>query len=124
MDLGTFSVSLPVKDLEVSRDFYQKLGFTVIGGAMEHNYLIMRNGTTTIGLFQGMFNKVMLTFNPGWDADCNTLPAFTDVRALEKAIKAAGIQPETEVNKDSATGPGFVTLVDPDGHPILIDQHV
>lgn len=122
MNLGTFSVSLAVKDLAASRAFYQKLGFEIIAGN-EKNYLILRNGDATIGLFQGMFEKNILTFNPGWDASCKPLPAFTDVRELQRTLRASGIEPATPV-ADGTTGPGSFVVVDPDGNPILLDQHV
>jgi catechol 2,3-dioxygenase-like lactoylglutathione lyase family enzyme len=122
MDLGAFSVSLAVKDLAASRAFYVKLGFEpVLGDGTK--WLILRSGTTTIGLFEGMFEKNLMTFNPGWDAVCNPLAEFTDVRALQKRVRAAGIEPATPV-AESGTGPGSFVVVDPDGNPILFDQHV
>ena len=123
MELGTFSISLNVKDLEVSKSFYEKLGFKVFGGDMAQNWLIMKNGDHTIGLFQGMFEKNIMTFNPGWDKNGNTLDAFTDVRNLQREIKARGIKIEPEVD-ESTTGPASFIVIDPDGNPILIDQHV
>lgn len=123
MKLGAFSVSLSVKDLAASRAFYEKLGFRAVGGDPTQNWLILRNDTTTIGLFQGMFEKNMLTFNPGWDAACNTLPDFTDVRELQRRIKASGITPVSQAD-ESTTGPASLVVVDPDGNPILLDQHV
>lgn len=123
MKLGAFSVSLSVKDLAASRAFYEKLGFRAVGGEPTQNWLILRNDTTTIGLFQGMFDKNMLTFNPGWDATCNTLPDFTDVRELQRRIKAGGITPVSQAD-ESTTGPASLVVVDPDGNPILLDQHV
>jgi len=123
MELGAFSVSLTVKDLEVSKSFYEKLGFKVFGGDMTQNWLIMKNGDHTIGLFQGMFPKNIMTFNPGWDKDCNTLDAFTDVRDLQKEIKTQGIKIDPEAD-ESTTGPASFIVVDPDGNPIMIDQHV
>ncbi len=120
-DLGTFSVSLTVKDLQASIAFYEKLGFARYAGDGER-MLIMRNGDATIGLFQGMFERNMLTFNPGWDAACNTLPAFTDVREILKRVKAAGLEP-VEAHTPGDKGPGSFIVVDPDGNPILIDQH-
>ena len=123
MKLGAFSVSLSVKDLAASRAFYEKLGFRAIGGDPTQNWLILRNDTTTIGLFQGMFEKNMLTFNPGWDAACNTLPDFTDVRELQRRIKASGITPVSQAD-ESTTGPASLVVVDPDGNPVLLDQHV
>jgi catechol 2,3-dioxygenase-like lactoylglutathione lyase family enzyme len=124
MKLGAFSVSLAVKDLAVSRAFYEKLGFEAIGGNPDHRYLILRNGNATIGLFQGMFERNILTFNPGWDADCNTLSEFTDVRELQARVKAEGLEPTTPIEADSTSGPASFVLVDPDGNPVLIDQHV
>jgi catechol 2,3-dioxygenase-like lactoylglutathione lyase family enzyme len=122
-DLGAFSISLAVKDLTASRDFYRKLGFEPVGGKLEQKWLILRNGITTIGLFQGMFERNMLTFNPGWDAVCAPLDQFTDVRALQKRLEAAGVTLATRA-EDGATGPGSFVVVDPDGNPILVDQHV
>ena len=121
--LGNFSVSLTVKDIAASRAFYEKLGFKVCGGDASQHWLILQNGTTTIGLFQGMFERNLLTFNPGWDGDCNRLPQFTDVRELQRQLRAAGIQPVTAVD-EASTGPGSFMVVDPDGNPILFDQHV
>ncbi|HMQ74120.1 MAG TPA: VOC family protein [Rubrivivax sp.] len=123
MDLGAFSVSLAVRDIAASRAFYEKLGFSVFGGDQSQRWLIMRNGTTLIGLFQGMFEKNTLTFNPGWDAECNKLPEFTDVRELQRRLKAQGIVPATPAD-ESGSGPAHFTVVDPDGNPILFDQHV
>jgi lactoylglutathione lyase len=123
MTLGNFSVSLAVKDLEASRAFYQKLGFEVFAGDQTQNWLILQNGSTTIGLFQGMFERNLLTFNPGWDNACNTLAQFTDVRELQQRLKAAGIEPVTTVD-ESTKGPGSFMVIDPDGNPILVDQHV
>ena len=123
MELGVFSVSLAVKDLEVSKLFYEKLGFHVFGGDAAQNWLIMRNGDHTIGLFQGMFEKNILTFNPGWDKDCNKLDSFTDVRDLQHELKAKGLKFESEAD-ESTTGPASFIVIDPDGNPILIDQHV
>jgi catechol 2,3-dioxygenase-like lactoylglutathione lyase family enzyme len=122
MSLGNFSVSLAVKDLATSRAFYQKLGFEVRGGN-GRNFAILQNGTTTLGLFQGAFERNILTFNPGWDAACNKLPDFTDVRELQRRIRAAGIEPVTAAD-ESTTGPASFVLVDPDGNQILVDQHV
>ena len=123
MKLGTFSLSLAVKDIAASRAFYEKLGFAVVGGAQEQNWLILRSGDTTLGLFQGMFDKNCLTFNPGWNAQGETLERFDDVRAIQQHLKAQGVPLIEEVEADSA-GPAHLTLVDPDGNPILIDQHV
>ena len=121
ISFGAFSVSLAVKDLARSRAFYQQLGFEpVMGDGIK--WQILRSGTTTIGLFEGMFEKNLMTFNPGWDALCNTLPEFVDVRDLQKRVRAAGIEPTTPV--ESEAGPGSFMLEDPDGNPILVDQHV
>lgn len=123
MKLGAFSVSLNVKDIEVSKKFYLNLGFKVIGGSMEQNYLIMKNQNAVIGLFQGMFDKNILTFNPGWDANEETVKDFDDIRKIQKELKANGITLEKEVNEDT-TGPANFILTDPDGNFILIDQHI
>jgi catechol 2,3-dioxygenase-like lactoylglutathione lyase family enzyme len=124
MELGNFSVSLAVKDIKASRLFYEKLGFTVFTGDESRNWLIMKNGEHAIvGLFQGMFDKNILTFNPGWDSNGQALPAFTDVRELQRQFKSQGLQLQTEVDENT-TGPASFIVVDPDGNPILIDQHV
>lgn len=123
MELGAFSVSLAVKDLEASKSFYEKLGFTVFGGEASQNWLIMKNGEHAIGLFQGMFEKNILTFNPGWNSDAKKLDSFTDVRDIQKELLAKGLKLETKVKEDS-TGPGSLVLIDPDGNQILVDQHV
>lgn len=123
MELGAFSISLAVKDIHASKAFYEKLGFEQAGGNLEYNYLIMRNGSTNIGLFQGMFEHNILTFNPGWDAFCNELDNFADVRKVQAALKAAGIVLSTEAEPDSQ-GAASISLVDPDGNSILVDQHV
>ncbi len=123
MDLGAFSVSLAVKDLDASRSFYENLGFEVAGGDASQNWLILRNGNHVIGLFQGMFEKNILTFNPGWDQHCNKLDNFTDVREIQRELRSKGIEPQTEAD-DSTTGPGSLVVVDPDGNPVLLDQHV
>jgi len=123
MELGNFSVSLAVKDIEASKVFYQKLGFTVFAGDQSQNWLIMKNGGTAIGLFQGMFDKNILTFNPGWDSNAQPLSTFTDVRELQRQLKAQGVQLTSEAD-ESTTGPASFTAVDPDGNPILVDQHV
>jgi len=123
MTLGAFSISLAVKDLAASKIFYEKLGFHIFGGDATQNWLILKNGDHTIGLFQGMFEKNMLTFNPGWDQDCNTLESFLDVRELQKKFKAEGLTIEGEADERS-TGPAYFMLSDPDGNPILFDQHV
>ncbi|MDE0297952.1 MAG: VOC family protein [Candidatus Poribacteria bacterium] len=123
MILGAFSVSLNVKDIEASKSFYQKLGFQVFGGDLSQNWLIMKNGSCTIGLFEGMFEKNILTFNPGWDENATKLDSFTDVRELQQQIKTKGIKLETEADERTA-GPASFVVVDPDGNPILVDQHV
>lgn len=122
MNLGAFSVSLAVKDLDASRAFYEKLGFRVVGGEAAQHWLVLRNGTTTIGLFQGMFEKNTLTFNPGWDAEAQSTDPFTDVRELQKELRSRGLKFEAEAD-EAGHGPAFVMLTDPDGNPILIDQH-
>ena len=122
MDLGSFSVSLAVKDIKASRDFYAKLGFEEIGGDIDQNWLILRNRDHVIGLFQGMFDKNMLTFNPGWDQQCAELDSFTDVRELQKQLKSQGVELMDEAD-ESGEGPASFMLVDPDGNPILVDQH-
>jgi catechol 2,3-dioxygenase-like lactoylglutathione lyase family enzyme len=122
MDLGAFSVSLSVQDITASRDFYQKLGFEPIGGNADDNWLILRNGDHVIGLFQGMFEKNILTFNPGWDQQCNETGTFTDVREIQRALKEQGLALVSEADETSQ-GPASLTLIDPDGNPILIDQH-
>jgi catechol 2,3-dioxygenase-like lactoylglutathione lyase family enzyme len=123
MELGVFSVSLAVKDLEASKSFYEKLGFHVFGGDAAQKWLILKNGDHTVGLFQGMFEKNILTFNPGWDKNGNTLDSFTDVRDLQRELKARGMKFENEAD-ESTTGPASFIVIDPDGNPILIDQHV
>ncbi len=123
MQLGTFSISLAVKDLQTSQSFYEKLGFTVFGGEASQNWLILKNGDHTIGLFQGMFDKNMLTFNPGWDGNAGKLDTFTDVRDLQRQLKAQGVQLVSEAD-ETTTGPASFVAVDPDGNPILVDQHV
>ena len=123
MELGAFSVSLAVKDLEVSKSFYEKLGFQVFAGDAAQYWLIMKNGDHTIGLFQGMFEKNILTFNPGWDKNAIKLDSFTDVRDLQRELKARGVKFESEAD-ESKTGPASFMVIDPDGNPILIDQHV
>ena len=123
MELGNFSVSLAVKDLEASRGFYERLGFVVFMGEPAQDWLVLRNGSTVIGLFQGMFEKNLLTFNPGWDGDANALDEFADVRDIQRTLKAAGIDVVSEVD-ESGTGPGSFMIEDPDGNQILFDQHV
>ena len=122
MELGAFSISLAVKDLAASRTFYETFGFTAFGGNGT-NWLIMKNGPHLIGLFQGMFEKNILTFNPGWDQDAKAVDGFTDVRELQRRLKAAGIPLVTEAD-ESTTGPASFVAVDPDGNPLLVDQHV
>jgi hypothetical protein len=122
--LGNFSVSLAVKDLGASRAFYEKLGFQPkVGSGDGKTWMVLQNETCTIGLFQGMFPRNTLTFNPGWDRNCGTLPDFDDVRDIQKALKSRGLVPEPAAD-ESATGPGYLMLTDPDGNPILVDQHV
>ena len=123
MELGNFSVSLAVRDLAASRDFYQKLGFEPYFGEAEQGWLILKNGSCVIGLFQGMFERNTLTFNPGWDASMNALESFTDVRELQRQLRASGAEFVAEVD-EAGTGPGSFIVVDPDGNPILVDQHV
>ncbi len=123
MELGAFSVSLSVKDIEESKVFYQKIGFEKIGGEQSQNWLILRNGDHTIGLFQGMFEGNIMTFNPGWDKNCKTLESYTDVRELLKKFEAQGVNIiQKSINGES--GPASVSIQDPDGNSILIDQHV
>ncbi len=123
MELGAFSISLAVKDLEASRTFYEKLGFKVVAGEPLDNWQILRNGSCTIGIFQKMFEKNILTFNPGWDSQGQDLDTYTDVRDLQRQFKAEGLQLEVEADEHS-TGPASFVLTDPDGNPILVDQHV
>lgn len=123
MKLGNFSLSLNVKDIHASKEFYEKLGFEVFHGEIEQNWLIMKNESTVIGLFQGMFEKNILTFNPGWDENAAPLEDFTDIRDIQKHLKDQGISFESEADL-SSTGPGSFIIIDPDGNPILVDQHV
>ncbi len=123
MELGNFSVSLAVRDIDASRAFYEKLGFVPVMGDAAQGWLILRNGDTVIGLFQGMFERNTLTFNPGWDRDTNALTTFTDVRELQRQLKAQGVEFASEVD-ESGSGPGSFVVIDPDGNPILVDQHV
>lgn len=123
MKLGAFSVSIAVKDLNVSKLFYEKLGFTVFAGDMEKNYLIMKNEDSLIGLFHGMFENNIITFNPGWDQNANTIAEFDDVRKIQSSLKSNGVDLMTEADKDSQ-GPVSIMMMDPDGNMILIDQHV
>jgi len=122
MELGAFSVSLAVKDIAASRECYEKLGFSVFGGDQAQRWLIMKSGTTLIGLFQGMFAKNMLTFNPGWDSDAKPLPGFTDVREIQRQLRSQGIVVSQAVDEGTA-GPGHIVVTDPDGNDILLDQH-
>ncbi|MBH0231477.1 VOC family protein [Halobacillus yeomjeoni] len=122
MELGAFSVSLNVEDINKSKEFYEKLGFEPLGGDPAQNWLIMKNGNSVIGLFQGMFEKNILTFNPGWDQNAENLESFTDVRELQKQLEEKGISILTKAD-DNSEGPGSFTIEDPDGNPILIDQH-
>lgn len=123
MQLGAFSISLAVKDIEASRAFYEKLGFGATGGDIAQKWLILKNGDTIIGLFEGMFERNMLTFNPGWNQNAKKLDVFTDVRELQRQLKEDGVEFTTEAEEDS-TGPASFMVVDPDGNPILVDQHV
>ena len=123
MDLGAFSISLAVEDIEASRTFYEKFGFEVVGGDASQNWQILRNGDHTIGLFQGMFERNVLTFNPGWDGKGEALDTFTDVRELQRRLKAKGVQLVNEAD-ENGTGPASFVALDPDGNPILVDQHV
>ena len=122
MELGAFSVSLSVADIEASREFYEKLGFEPVGGNAADNWLILRNGDHVIGLFQGMFEKNILTFNPGWDQQSNETESFTDVREIQRRLREQGVELASEADENSE-GPASVTLVDPNGNPVLIDQH-
>lgn len=123
MELGAFSISLAVKDIETSRAFYEKLGFKNLGGDASQGWLILKNGEHVIGLFQGMFEKNILTFNPGWNQAAEKLDSFTDVRELQRQLKAQGVAFDTEAD-ETTTGPAHFVIIDPDGNPILVDQHV
>ena len=123
MELGAFSVSLAVKEIQASKEFYEKLGFEFFGGDISQNWVILKNGDYVIGLFQGMFDKNMLTFNPGWDKNAQTLDSFTDVRELQRQLKEQGVELISEAD-ESTTGPASFMVLDPDGNPILFDQHV
>lgn len=123
MELGAFSVSLAVKNIKASKAFYEKLGFEKFGGNLEENWLIMKNGDSVIGLFQGMFENNILTFNPGWNQNAENLESFTDVRKLQKELKEKGVELNTEAD-ESTTGPASFIITDPDGNTILVDQHV
>ena len=122
MKLGAFSVSLAVKDIAAAREFYEKLGFTVFGGDQSQNWLILKNEETIIGLFQGMFEKNMLTFNPGWDSNAKNILDFIDVRDIQRALKAKGVQLASDAD-ETTTGPASFIAVDPDGNQVLVDQH-
>ena len=122
MQLGTFSISLAVKDIHASKSFYEKLGFKEFGGDISENWLILQNGDATIGLFQGMFDKNIMTFNPGWDSNAQNLDTFTDVRELQRELKGSGVALMSEAD-ESTEGPASLMTVDPDGNPILLDQH-
>jgi len=122
MKLGAFSVSLSVKDIHVSKQFYENLGFRVFAGDISKNYLIMKNEETIIGLFQGMFSGNILTFNPGWNSNAQNLDSFSDIREIQKDLKAKGLTIENEAD-ESSSGPASFMLVDPDGNTILLDQH-
>ena len=121
--LGAFSVSLAVKNLQASRAFYEKLDFEVVGGDPAQNWLILRNGSATIGLFQGMFERNMMTFNPGWDEKAQAVGEFVDAREHQRRLKSRGLELTNEAD-ESGTGPASFMLLDPDGNPVLIDQHV
>ncbi|MEZ4712709.1 MAG: VOC family protein [Caldilineaceae bacterium] len=123
MNLGAFSISLAVKDIAASKAFYENFGFTEFGGDMAQNWLIMKNGDAVIGLFQGMFEKNILTFNPGWDSNAQPVEGYTDVRALQRQLKAKGVELIEQADETTA-GPAYLTALDPDGNPILIDQHI
>jgi lactoylglutathione lyase len=123
MPLGAFSISLAVKDIEASKNFYEKLGFKIVSGNIKQKWLVLDNGGHKVGLFQGMFEKNMLTFNPGWDQNAKKVDAFTDIRELQRQLKAKGITPKKEAD-EKTTGPASFVVIDPDGNPILVDQHV
>lgn len=124
MDLGNFSISLAVKDIQASKVFYEKLGFKEFSGDISQYWLILKNGDCVIGVFQGMFDKNTLTFNPGWDGNAQKLEGFTDVRELQRKLKEQGLEIAGEAADESTTGPAYFMLIDPDGNPILFDQHV
>ena len=123
MELGAFSVSLAVKNIDTSRVFYEKFGFKVIGGDASQNWLILRNSNHTIGLFQGMFEKNTLTFNPGWDDNAQEIDSFTDIRDLQRQLKSKGVDLLIEADEESS-GPASFVAIDPDGNPVLVDQHM
>jgi len=122
MKLGVFSISLSVKDIKASKEFYENLGFTVFGGNIEQNWLIMKNENSIIGLFQGMFENNIITFNPGWDENAKNVDPFDDVREIQKQLKSKGVKLDTEAD-ESTSGPASIVMKDPDGNNILIDQH-
>jgi catechol 2,3-dioxygenase-like lactoylglutathione lyase family enzyme len=122
MKLGAFSVSLSVKDINASKEFYEHLGFSVLGGGLEMNYLIMKNGNALVGLFQGMFENNILTFNPGWGENAGEVNPFDDVREIQKHLKGKGLKPDSEADENSS-GPASFMITDPDGNVILVDQH-
>ena len=123
MQLGNFSVSLAVKDIAASRAFYEKLGFTVVHGNQAQNWLVMKNGDCKIGLFQGMFERNIMTFNPGWDSNAQKLPSYTDIREIQRQLKAKGVTFSLEAD-EKTTGPASFMIEDPDGNQILFDQHI
>lgn len=123
MQLGAFSISLTVKDIAASLAFYQKLGFEIFGGDIAQNWLILKNGDVIIGLFQGMFEKNILTFNPGWDSNAQQIDGFTDIREIQRRLRAQGIAFQSEAD-ESTTGPASFVILDPDGNPVLVDQHI
>lgn len=123
MKLGAFSISLAVKNLKVSKAFYENLGFSIFAGSLEQNYLIMKNESTLIGLFQGMFKNNILTFNPGWDQDANTLSDFDDVRVIQEHLKSKDVTFASEIDAPDS-GPASFVVLDPDGNAILVDQHI
>ena len=123
MKIGAFSISLNVKDLKTSQEFYEKLGFTIFAGNFDQNYLIMKNGDAIVGLFKGMFQNNILTFNPGWDQDCNLVEGYDDVRSIQKTLKSKGVSFQTEADENT-TGPAHFVILDPDGNTILVDQHI
>ena len=123
MEFGNFSVSLAVKDIKASKAFYEKLDFKMVGGKLDQNWIVLQNGSARIGLFQGMFSKNIMTFNPGWTTDRQTLPDFMDVRELQRTLKGRGLTLETEAD-ETTDGPAHFTVTDPDGNTLLVDQHV
>lgn len=124
MKLGAFSVSLAVKDIKASKTFYEHLGFSVFAGSLEQKYLIMKNESTLIGLFQGMFENNILTFNPGWDQDANNLEQYDDIRKIQEHLKSKDVLFASEIESDSEKGPASFVILDPDGNAILVDQHI